>query len=83
MNETSVNHLCFHVNKTLQVLVRLKQTKIWDIMPLLFLESRALPYSKNMIILNSGLFFGNPEESFVQEKSLVESPNVKSDLKQR
>lgn len=30
MNETSVNHLCFHVNKTLKVLVRLKQTKIWD-----------------------------------------------------
>lgn len=40
MNETSVNHLCFHVNKTLKVLVRLKQTKIWDIMPLLTLESR-------------------------------------------
>ena len=40
MNETSVNYLCFHVNKTLKVLVRLKQTKIWDIMPLLTLESR-------------------------------------------
>lgn len=38
-----------------------------------------------MIILEIQDFFlgGGFEESFVQEKSLVESPNVKSDLKQR
>ena len=66
----------------------MKQTKIWDTMPLLILESRETCFTtqkKHDNFRDSRLFGGGGavKESFVQEKSLVESPNVKSDFKKR
>lgn len=48
-------------------------------------ERLALPHRKNMTILEIQDFLWGEgvKESFVKEKSLVESPNVKSDFKKR